>query len=118
MLGSSMTFDECKETGQHLVSCDDDGFCNNCGFQEPADYETCGECGFDHDYEYGSASRWHEANPCTYCVYNYTTHTHHEQCPTLKRANITRLEVHQCEGCKKNILKKFTFCRTCMTKRE
>lgn len=24
---------ECMESGQHLKSCDDDGFCNNCGHQ-------------------------------------------------------------------------------------
>lgn len=25
---------ECRESGQHLTSCDDDGFCNSCGHQE------------------------------------------------------------------------------------
>jgi hypothetical protein len=25
---------ECIEKGVHLTSCDDDGFCNNCGEQE------------------------------------------------------------------------------------
>ena len=25
---------ECMGSGQHLKDCDDDGFCNNCGFQD------------------------------------------------------------------------------------
>lgn len=25
---------ECIATGQHLKSCDDDGYCNNCGYQD------------------------------------------------------------------------------------
>jgi hypothetical protein len=28
----------------------------------PDDYESCGECGFDHDYEYEEAYTWHLAN--------------------------------------------------------
>ncbi len=27
--------------------------------QLPSDYEACGECGFDHQYEYESAARVH-----------------------------------------------------------
>jgi hypothetical protein len=27
-------FDDCVASGQHLKSCDDDGFCNSCGEQE------------------------------------------------------------------------------------
>lgn len=37
------------------------GDCSHCGAPPmPEDYETCGECGFDHDYEYVEAYRWHE----------------------------------------------------------
>lgn len=25
----------------------------------PSDYEQCGECGFDHEYEYSYAYNWH-----------------------------------------------------------
>lgn len=25
----------------------------------PSDYEACGECGYDHEYEYTEAHRWH-----------------------------------------------------------
>jgi hypothetical protein len=25
---------ECTENGTHLISCDNDGFCNECGYQE------------------------------------------------------------------------------------
>ena len=32
----------------------------------PADYETCGDCGFDHDYEYEEAAKWHTENPVSY----------------------------------------------------
>jgi hypothetical protein len=28
----------------------------------PSDYETCGYCGYDHDYEYALAKEWHENN--------------------------------------------------------
>lgn len=27
----------------------------------PSDYETCGDCGFDHDYEAPEAVTWHKA---------------------------------------------------------
>lgn len=29
----------------------------------PDDYEPCGDCGFDHGYDYESAHAWHTANP-------------------------------------------------------
>jgi hypothetical protein len=32
----------------------------------PADYETCGDCGFDHGYEYEEAAKWHTENPGSY----------------------------------------------------
>jgi hypothetical protein len=28
----------------------------------PSDYEKCGECEFDHDYEYEQAFAWHTLN--------------------------------------------------------
>lgn len=31
----------------------------------PADYEACGECGFDHGYEQTSAARWHAKDTIT-----------------------------------------------------
>lgn len=32
----------------------------------PEDYETCGDCGFDHDYEPAQAAVWHTAHPGSY----------------------------------------------------
>jgi hypothetical protein len=32
----------------------------------PEDYETCGDCGFDHDYEYFQANAWHSSHPGSY----------------------------------------------------
>lgn len=32
----------------------------------PLDYEPCGDCGFDHDYDYPAAAEWHIANPGSY----------------------------------------------------
>ena len=32
----------------------------------PLDYEPCGDCGFDHDYDYPAAAEWHTANPGSY----------------------------------------------------
>lgn len=29
----------------------------------PDDYEPCGECGYDHSYEYVPASYWHAGYP-------------------------------------------------------
>ena len=34
--------------------------------RQPADYEACGDCGFDHSYEYEQAHAWHTANPGSY----------------------------------------------------
>jgi len=28
----------------------------------PSDYEACSECGFDHEYEYEEAAKWHKEN--------------------------------------------------------
>jgi site-specific DNA-methyltransferase (adenine-specific) len=36
--------------------------------QVPTDYEACGDCGFDHDYESAEAARWHNDNPGSYGV--------------------------------------------------
>lgn len=27
----------------------------------PTDYEVCGECGYDHGYDYEEAYKWHKA---------------------------------------------------------
>jgi hypothetical protein len=32
----------------------------------PPDYETCGDCGFDHDYDYTADAAWHTENPGSY----------------------------------------------------
>ena len=32
--GNYITLEECKASGQHLESCDDDGYCNSCGEQD------------------------------------------------------------------------------------
>ena len=34
----------------------------------PLDYERCGDCGFDHDYEYPAAVDWHLKNPGSYGI--------------------------------------------------
>lgn len=39
------TLKECIESGLHLTDCDNDGFCNHCGYQE--DYIPCEYCGQD-----------------------------------------------------------------------
>lgn len=51
--------------------------------ETPSDYETCGYCGFDHEYEPSHSKAWHEANPCSYCNYNPNTKEHEETCSTL-----------------------------------
>ena len=28
------TIEECRESGDHMTNCDDDGFCNYCGEQD------------------------------------------------------------------------------------
>lgn len=47
----------------------------------PKDYEACGECGYDHEYECEEAHAWHLAHPCSYCDYNHETKTHESSCP-------------------------------------
>jgi hypothetical protein len=32
----------------------------------PSDYEPCGDCGYDHDYEPRHAYEWHTKNPGSY----------------------------------------------------
>jgi len=32
----------------------------------PADYEECGDCGYDHQYDAEEAGRWHRENPGSY----------------------------------------------------
>lgn len=32
----------------------------------PLDYEPCGDCGFDHGYDYESAAGWHTEHPGSY----------------------------------------------------
>jgi hypothetical protein len=46
----------------------------------PQDYETCGDCGFDHDYEYEAAAKWHEEHPCSYCDYDAAQDKHADDC--------------------------------------
>ena len=48
----------------------------------PKDYEPCGDCGFDHSYEYSEAYAWHKANPCSYCKYDHKVETHETNCCT------------------------------------
>lgn len=45
----------------------------------PDDYEPCGDCGYDHSYEYTEAQKWHRNNPCSYCSYENEAHDDH--CP-------------------------------------
>ena len=40
----------------------------------PDDYEPCGECGYDHYYEYDEAVQWHIDNPCSYCEFKNGEH--------------------------------------------
>ena len=49
----------------------------------PSDYEPCGECGYDHSYEYGPAHKWHMGNPCSYCKYDHEHKKHEVSCPTM-----------------------------------
>jgi len=37
------TFRECLQSGNHLKDCDDDGYCNSCGYQEDTFCPSCGE---------------------------------------------------------------------------
>lgn len=48
---------------------------------EDSDYEACGDCGFDHSYEYAEAKQWHLDHPCSYCNYNQKD-GHEPICPT------------------------------------
>lgn len=53
-----------------------------------SDYEACGDCGFDHSYEYEQAYQWHIEHPCSYCHYNQET-GHEPNCTTgLAHADI------------------------------
>ncbi len=47
------------------------------------DYEACGDCGYDHEYEPEEAAQWHLAHPCSYCRYNEETQQHEPSCPVL-----------------------------------
>jgi hypothetical protein len=49
--------------------------------QAEDDYEACGDCGFDHSYEYAEAKQWHLEHPCSYCNYNQKD-GHEPTCPT------------------------------------
>jgi len=44
------------------------------------DYEPCGDCGYDHEYEPEEAYEWHKNNPCSYCEYD-EKHGHEDNCP-------------------------------------
>ena len=39
---------------------------SNDEFEKSDDYESCGDCGFDHGYEYEQAYKWHMDNPGSY----------------------------------------------------
>lgn len=47
----------------------------------PDDYEPCGCCSFDHNYEVEEAREWHLANPCSYCKYDQVNEQHEDNCP-------------------------------------
>lgn len=42
-MGRKLEFAECLASGDHLQSCDDDGYCDMCGFQEDAICPHCHE---------------------------------------------------------------------------
>jgi hypothetical protein len=48
----------------------------------PKDYETCGDCGLDHAYDYDAAVRWHRDHPCSYCDFDHHNNLHQTYCPT------------------------------------
>ncbi len=48
----------------------------------PEDYEPCGECGWDHEYEPQQAIAWHKANPCSYCTFDKVKGVHESSCST------------------------------------
>lgn len=44
---------DCVTSGEHLTSCDSDGFCNHCGFQEEyKKYAISTSDGHDEDWTY------------------------------------------------------------------
>ena len=51
--------------------------------EEMDDYEQCGDCGYDHAYEYAEAKAWHEGHPCSYCHFDKVTNQHELDCCTL-----------------------------------
>lgn len=61
---------DCMETA--IATSEEPAFCHDCEefgcghdkeCEVPPDYETCGECGFDHSYEYEQAHKAHSESP-------------------------------------------------------
>lgn len=57
-----MSCDECHRTLADVAGIDEAHHMSEDDKKEnmPSDYEQCGECGFDHSYEYPEASKWHK----------------------------------------------------------
>lgn len=52
--------DACREAGCNEQESGEPCLCDD---GMPEDYETCGYCGFDHEYEHAEAVAWHTENP-------------------------------------------------------
>jgi len=46
----------------------------------PEDYEPCGECGYDHEYEYEEAYKWHVEHDSDYCAICGSRHSEQLAC--------------------------------------
>lgn len=82
----------------------------------PTDYEQCGECGFDHEYETAEAITWHKDHPCSYCNYDKTKGTHEPTCPTqqIVRAGMIMTEAKTlCSECYRPVKKGYAKCYGC-----
>lgn len=83
----------------------------------PTDYEACGECGFDHEYETAEAIAWHKGNPCSYCTYDKAKGTHASTCPTQQAVRagrvLTEAKEAQCSVCFRPVKKGYAKCYGC-----
>lgn len=79
----------------------------------PLDYELCGDCGFDHEYEPQRAIKWHKAHPCSYCKYDSLRGTHETSCITIRHDVKLAEPMKQCEGCLRTVRSQYRYCIRC-----
>jgi uncharacterized membrane protein YgaE (UPF0421/DUF939 family) len=53
-------FNEIKAFERHALYGNKTKFLRAISQELPSDYEPCGECNFDHSYEYEEAHKWHK----------------------------------------------------------